>query len=253
MPKKIAFFDSGIGGLTVLHQAMQQMPSEQFIYYADSDNAPYGTKTSTEITALVEDAVTFLAQQNIKALVLACNTATAVTAKALRARYPFPVIGMEPAVKPALKQTSTKKVLVCATEKTLKETKLSHLIQQLNAESKVDKLSLQQLVLLAEKGLFETPEVRIYLETAFKEINWQEYDALVLGCTHFLYYKNLIQRMIPATVSIVDGHQGTVQQLQRCLIQTEQTNQGSLDFYTSQKRQSNQLLEPFFNRIRSFT
>ena len=102
------------------------------------------------------------------------------------------------------------------------------MIQQLNAESKVDKLSLQQLVLLAEKGLFETPEVRIYLETAFKEINWQEYDALVLGCTHFLYYKNLIKRMIPATVSIVDGHQGTVQQLQRCLIQTEQTNQGSL-------------------------
>ncbi len=250
MQGKIAFFDSGIGGLTVLYEAMQALPKEQYIYFSDAENAPYGTKSTRQIIALVEDAVAFLAKKEIKVLVLACNTATSVVATTLRARYSFPIIGMEPAVKPALKQVSNKKVLVCATDKTLKETKLSHLIQHLNAESKVDKLSLQKLVLFAESGLFEGQKVRKYLQNAFRTVNWDDYDALVLGCTHFLYYKKLIKEIVADSVTIVDGHVGTVQELIRRLPTEEYAFKNSLDFYVSKKRKAPELLAPYFERIR---
>ena len=147
---KIAFFDSGIGGLTVLQEALKILPHEQYIYFADSDNAPYGIRTSQEIRNLVFDAVEFLIKQDIKALVLACNTATSVAVKELRATYTLPIIGMEPAVKPALKAADNKKTLICATQRTLEEDKLKELIQNLNAESKVEQLSLQNLVIYAE-------------------------------------------------------------------------------------------------------
>lgn len=113
---QIAFFDSGIGGLTVLHQARRKMPQENFLYYADTDHVPYGRKTKVEIRRYVQEAVDFIAQQDVKALVVACNTATSVAIQACGARYSFPIFGMEPAVKPAVNDTScTKRILVTAT------------------------------------------------------------------------------------------------------------------------------------------
>ena len=113
---RIAFFDSGIGGLTVLHQAKKLMPQEDYLYYADTDHVPYGSKTKEEIRRYVEEAADFIAAQDVKALVVACNTATSVAIQSLRARYSFPILGMEPAVKPAVKNIAvSKRVLVTAT------------------------------------------------------------------------------------------------------------------------------------------
>ena len=130
---RIAFFDSGIGGLTVLHQAKKLMPQEDYLYYADTDHVPYGSKTKEEIRRYVEEAVDFIAAQDVKALVVACNTATSVAIQSLRARYSFPILGMEPAVKPAVKNIAvSKRVLVTATPVTLREQKLHDLLLQVD-------------------------------------------------------------------------------------------------------------------------
>ncbi|RAV27567.1 glutamate racemase [Sinomicrobium soli] len=209
----IAFFDSGVGGLTVLHEAIQRMPGERFIYFGDSHHAPYGTKTREEITELVFRACAFLAEKKLKALVVACNTATSVAVKALRDTYDFPIIGMEPAIKPAVESSDDKRVLVCATDLTLKEEKLDRLVQDLNAGDKVDYLSLQGLVLLAERFQLDAPETEAYLRHQLSGIPWSRYHAIVLGCTHFIYFREQIRRLIAPHVRILDGNRGTVNNL----------------------------------------
>lgn len=208
----IAFFDSGIGGLTVLREAMQRMPNESYIYFADTDNVPYGLKTHEQITQYVFEAVNFLTAFDLKALVLACNTATSVVVRELRSQFDFPIIGMEPAVKPAT-ELSSKKVLVCATERTLKEEKLDFLIYNLKATDRVEKCSLQSLVTYAENFDFNNPQIIEYLNTKFQKIDWAEFDAIVLGCTHFLYFKNIFSKILPDHVKILDGNAGTINRL----------------------------------------
>ncbi len=246
---KIAFFDSGIGGLTVLHEALKILPSEQYIYFADSDNAPYGTKTSQEIRHLVFDAVEFLIKQDIKALVLACNTATSVAVKELRATYSLPIIGMEPAVKPALKTSEDRKTLICATQKTLEEDKLKELIENLNAESKVEQLSLQKLVMYAERFEFQEPKVKKYLRDCFASLNWATFDSIVLGCTHFSYFTDTIRSLIPEHVRILSGNKGTARQLKRRTA-TKSDDQGTeIEYYISEKKADSHQFERYFNQL----
>lgn len=211
--KHIAFFDSGVGGLSVLIQAFRLLPYENYIYYADTDNVPYGTKSNQEIKLLVKEAVNFLTEQNLKALVIACNTATSVVVKDLRQTYNFPIIGMEPAVKPAAELESEMRVMVCATDKTIEEDKLKHLIFNLKVEDRVDLMSLQKLVAAAENFDFNSYSTRSYIEKNLGKVDWSKYNALVLGCTHFLFFKTLFRSMIPDHVSIIDGNEGTVRRL----------------------------------------
>ena len=121
---KIGFYDSGIGGLSVLQTAMEMLPNEEFIYYADTDHVPYGEKSNDEILAFARRAVDFLIAKDAKAIVIACNTATSVAAKYLRAVHTLPIIGMEPAVKPAVEEKNHKRILVSATPVTIREKKL---------------------------------------------------------------------------------------------------------------------------------
>ncbi len=210
---KIAFIDSGIGGLTVLHQALLLIPGENYIYYADTDNVPYGTKSKKEIRRLVFSATNKLSSYDLKALVIACNTATSVVVKKLREKYDFPIIGMEPAIKPALQISPEGGILLCATKRTIKEKKLKHLIKSLNAKSKIEALSLQKLVTFAEHRDFDSPKVEKYLRKKFAQLQWKDINVLVLGCTHFIFYKKLILKLAPKNISIVDGNLGTVQRL----------------------------------------
>ena len=233
--KKLAFFDSGLGGLTVLHEALKQMPHEQYIYFADSDNAPYGTQSTAVIKALVFDAVDFLIQQDIKALVLACNTATSVAINDLRQQYFIPIIGMEPAVKPALELVSNKKTLICATPKTLAEKKLKLLIKKLNAVDKVERLSLQGLVSFAENFEFTGLNVHNYLTHAFSRINWNEFNSIVLGCTHFIYFKQIIKQIIPPHIHILDGNEGTIRHLKNTITLKKDKNTFPIEFFNSKK------------------
>lgn len=243
---KIAFFDSGIGGLTVLHEALQLMPNERYIYYADSDNTPYGTKPTELVKEFVFEAVAFLMKQDIKALVLACNTATSVAINDLRQRYNIPIIGMEPAVKSGVQSAQDKKTLVCATEKTLAESRLQTLIQNLQAEDKVEKLSLQQLVLFAEKFQFEGAAVEAYLAERFAGIQWADFSSIVLGCTHFPYFKPLLQRLLPSHVRILDGNIGTVKHLQKQIIPTTQTQPSPIEYFISGKKAEREYFDKYF-------
>ena len=252
-PIRIAFFDSGMGGLTVMHRAMKAYPFAQYLYYADVDNVPYGKKKKKEIKLFVKNACRFLISQKIDILVVACNTATSVCIKELRKTYDLPIIGMEPAVKPAVKLLTQpqQKILVCATKLTLKEKKLKDLITNLNADDKTDLLSLQKLVAFAEEGKFKGKKVSKYLKKKFKDINWNNYSALVLGCTHFIYYKPLIQKMIPRHISIIDGNEGTVQRMLHFLPQPQNKSNKKLpediEIYFSERKQGIKSLATFLH------
>ena len=134
----IGIFDSGIGGLTVLKKIIQVLPNEKYIYYADIDNVPYGTKPKEDVKKYIKDAIDFFISKNVKAIVIACNTATSIAVKELRNKYTIPIIGIEPAAKPAVENRGSKKVLIMATPTTIKEEKLKYLLNRLKAGENVD-------------------------------------------------------------------------------------------------------------------
>jgi len=213
MAVRIAFFDSGIGGLTVLKRAVSALPNETYLYYADTRNVPYGVRPKEEVRTCILAAADFLARQAVDALVVACNTATAVAIAELRTRYAFPIIGMEPAVKPAIVRNTGKKILVFATSLTLRESKLEALINALDTQHKVERRELDGLVMFAENFAFDEPIVQGYLQEKMAHIRWEQYETVVLGCTHFIYYRDMIQALAGKRVQVLDGNEGTVNRL----------------------------------------
>ena len=178
---RIALFDSGIGGLTVLSHARRVLPSEEFLFFADRDHVPYGTKSVSAVRGYVREAFRFLVErQKADAVVVACNTATSVAVEEMRQLYDVPIIGMEPAVKKALAQDPDRRVLVTATPITVNGEKLRRLLW--------NTLSPYEL---------------------------SKYSAIVLGCTHFNYFKDTMRRLLPKTMGFVDGNEGTVEELAR--------------------------------------
>lgn len=210
---KIGVFDSGIGGLSVLHQAMQMFPQENFIYYADVDHVPYGTKTKEEIIKYTSEAVDFLVKEGVKAIVIACNTATSAAIQELRERYSLPIIGMEPAVKKAIDFHPEKRVLVIATPMTVQGEKLHNLIEKVDTEHLVDAIALPKLVTFAEEEIFEDEVISAYLQEEFKQLNLEDYSSIVLGCTHFNYFKESLKKLLPKGVKFLDGNEGTIKKL----------------------------------------
>ena len=213
----IGIFDSGIGGMTLLHQALVSLPNENYIFYADTDNVPYGTKTREQVIALVDDVMGFMIAHDCKAVVIACNTATAVAANTMREKYKLPIIGIEPAVKPAVEESHGKRVMVVATPLTVKEKKLKNLVERIDDAHLVDLLALPKLVEFAERGEFSSDAVEQYLRDRLLTYQIEKYGELVLGCTHFNYFKDSFQKILPKGVHIIDGSEGTIRQLARVL------------------------------------
>lgn len=214
----IGIFDSGIGGMTLLHQAMVLMPQESFIFYADTDHVPYGTKSREQVISYVDEVIRFMIAHDCKAVVIACNTATAVAAEQMRDRYTsLPIIGIEPAVKPAVAESEGKRVMVVATPLTVHEKKLRKLVERVDDEHLVDLLELPGLVEFAERGEFVSDEVTGYLRERLSGYALEKYGELVLGCTHFNYFKDTFRALMPAYTHIIDGSLGTVRQLVRVL------------------------------------
>lgn len=214
---QIGFFDSGIGGTTVLHDARKALPDADCLYYADTDNVPYGTKSRQDVRSFVFGAADFLVHEGADALVVACNTATSVAIDDLRERYDLPIIGMEPAVKPAVDKHTDKRILVTATELTLKENKLKRLISKLDSEEFVDLLPLTELVRFAERFEFGDDAVLPYLRQVFAPYDFGKYGTVVLGCTHFIFYRPHIRKLLPPEIDIIDGNAGTVHHLKNLL------------------------------------
>jgi glutamate racemase len=210
---QIGFFDSGIGGLSVLHEARKLLPNERYLYYADTAHVPYGTKPKEEIRGYIFEAITFLRDQGCDAIVVACNTATSVAIDDLRATFQLPIIGMEPAVKPAVQANNHKRVLVFATEMTLKEPKFHNLVAKVDNEGVVDYLSMQELVVFSERFEFGAETVLPYLRSRLANLDLSAYGSVVLGCTHFIYFRPHLREVLPEATLILDGNAGTVQHL----------------------------------------
>lgn len=210
---KIGFLDSGMGGLSVLHQAFSALPNEQFLFYADRDHVPYGEKTTEEVVQYVTEAVEFMVSQGVKAIVIACNTATSAAIRILRSKYDFPIVGMEPAVKKAVDLYGDKRVLATATPITVHGEKMRCLIERVDKEHLVDLVALPKLVHFAEAEQFDTEEVREYLAEELKDFDLNAYGSLVLGCTHFNYFKESFRSILPEQVRFVDGNEGTLNYL----------------------------------------
>ena len=215
---RIGVFDSGLGGITLLNQAIRQMPEEYYLFYADTDHVPYGEKTREQIMRYVSDSARFMVDQGCKALVIGCNTATSVGISHLRKEWPdIPIIGIEPAVKPALtRYRKGGRILVCATAITINGEKLERLIERLKGTEVVDKIALPGLVRLAESGQFEKKPVESYLRAAFSGLDLKSYDCIVLGCTHFNFFKDSFQDLFK-DVPVIDGSRAAILQLRRKL------------------------------------
>lgn len=243
----IGFFDSGVGGISVLREAVKMMPNERFIFYGDTENAPYGTKTREQVLALSENVVSFLLQQGVKAIVIACNTATSAAAAVLRAQYDLPIIGMEPALKPAAKLQENGIVLSLATPGTIAGEKYAHLISQYGTG--VISLPCPGLMEFAERGELQSNALRQYLEDLLSPFSGQQVDAIVLGCTHYVFLKKAIGAFFPDT-PLIDGNMGTVQQLIRrlrmvdMLADEEQT--GSVNFQSSGGQRAIDMMKRLF-------
>lgn len=231
----IGIFDSGIGGITLLHQAIVTLPKENFIFYADTDHVPYGTKTKEQVIGFVDEVMQFMITHDCKAVVIACNTATSVAAEIMRSKYDIPIIGIEPAVKPAVEQSAGKRIMVVATPLTIQEEKLKNLVEKVDDAHLVDLLALPRLVSFAERGEFDSKEVYQYLKEMLEPFCLEEYGELVLGCTHFNYFKDSFQKLLPADVRFIDGSIGTINQLKRVLEQRGQLEEmgGSVSYYAS--------------------
>ena len=252
---KIAFFDSGIGGLSVLHHAMKILPDQEFIFFADEDHVPYGTKPRELVMKYVDEAFKFLFSLDVQGIVVACNTATSVAVKEMRNRYDLPIIGMEPAIKRALDLYGDKRVLATATPITINGEKIHTLIDKLGKRDIVDLLALPKLVDFAERQEFNSEAVTEYLREQFQPYDFAKFSSLVLGCTHFNYFKDTMRKLLPNNVAFVDGNEGTLKELMRRLNLSSSTTSSipKVDYYFSGRKvnSSEQLerLKIYLNRL----
>ncbi len=214
---KIGIFDSGIGGLSVLHEACHRLPEQEFIFYADTEHVPYGLKTPAQIIGYAMDIARFLIDEGAEAIVVACNTATSVAIKELRKNFDIPILGMEPAVKPAVEGTEGKRIMVIATPVTIREDKLKDLLHRVDGEHRVDLLAMPRLVEFAEREEFDSDAVYDYINEQFGAFDKSKYCALVLGCTHFNYFKPAYRKYFGEDTLLVDGNTGTVRHLAEVL------------------------------------
>ena len=214
----IAVFDSGVGGISVLRQLRKGMPREKFVYFGDSANAPYGSRTTEEVRQLTLAAAEKLYREYpVKALVVACNTATAAAITALREKYPEEIIvGIEPAVKLAADRHTGGRIGVMATEVTLREEKFDQLMQRFNGECTIHKIPAPGLVRRVEAGQGDSDETLSYLRELLKPYIGQ-LDALVLGCTHYPFAVGAIRRVLGEAVTLIDGGDGTARETKRRL------------------------------------
>ena len=210
--------DSGIGGLSVLALARKRLPKENFIFFADAANAPYGDKQPKEIIGLIRDLLQTHSDRTLKAILLACNTATSAAAADLRQELPIPVIGMEPALKPAVLNTEGQ-VIVMATSLTIREEKFRKLLEQYGAGRDIVPLACPGLMEVVEKDP-QGREAADYLTRILAPYE-KTAEALVLGCTHYVFLRPLLQSLFP-NIRLFDGNEGVVRHLQDILRQRGQ-------------------------------
>lgn len=234
----IGVFDSGIGGLSVLRHIRALLPEEDLIYIGDTAHVPYGNKSEASIKARSEQITRFLIEQHqAKAIVIACNTATAAAVSHLRTILSQPIIGMEPGVKPAVASSRTGTVGILATESTLNSEKFSHLVNRFGEQAQVITQHCAGLVDLIEQGAAANNETRAMVETYLQPLLRQRVDTIVLGCTHYPLIAPIIQELAGDAVEIIETGGAVARQLKNQLLEHQLLNKysrsGSTCFYAT--------------------
>ncbi len=211
----IGVFDSGLGGISVLHEIRHLLPYESLIYIADSAHVPYGEKSAEFIVQRSIAISEFLLAQPVKAIVVACNTATAAAVTELRQRWPdVLIVGMEPAVKPAVQASKTGKIGVLATTGTLRSARFAALLERYASDVEVLTQPCPGLVELIEAGELNSPATRALLQTYVEPLLAADCDTLILGCTHYPLIKPLLRGLVPESVQLIDTGAAVARRLQ---------------------------------------
>jgi len=214
----IGVFDSGVGGLSILDEALRQLPEHDYIYLADSINAPYGEKSSEWIASRSMELCQYLAAQGCDAIMVACNTATAQAIAHIRTElHHIPIIGVEPGIKPAAMQSTNGIVGVLATEATLKSDKFNALLATLPNDCQFIKQAGAGLVPLIEAGQANSEETLELLAEHLEPIQDAGADTLVLGCTHYPFLRKAIRKLLGDSINLIDTSDAVVRQLKRKL------------------------------------
>lgn len=254
---KVGIFDSGVGGITVLKRAMEFLPEVEYIYYTDNLHVPYGTKPKEEVYGYVEEIVDFLIKEGVDVIVIACNTATCIAVQKLREQIDIPIIGMEPAVKLALDDNIEGKILVTATPLTLTTNKYKSLVENIDTNDRTVSLPLPELVQFAEKRDFNEENLNAYFKEKLSPYDLDEFKGIVLGCTHFVYFRKYLEKILPPHVKIYDGNEGTVRHLKECLylnkeMRTYQKAEEAVRvefYYSGKKCESLDILETYLKLV----
>lgn len=249
----IGVFDSGVGGISVLQHIHALLPHEQLLYVADSRYAPYGNKTPQEIQSRCFEIADFLIAKSVKAIVVACNTATAAAIDMMREKYSLPIIGMEPAVKPAAEASKNGVIGVLATVGTLKSAQFAGLLESYGRNVKVVTQGCIGLVECIERGELSTDNTFDLLKQYCQPLLDEGADTIVLGCTHYPFVKPLIQQIVGKNVTLIDTGAAVAKHLQKRLaaldLLTQQHQAGSVRFWTnSQAADAKQVIEALWGK-----
>jgi glutamate racemase len=224
MKPPIGIYDSGAGGLSVLKEAIARMPNEDYVYFGDFLHAPYGMKTARQVRAYAVRAADRLVCEGAKAILIACNTATSAAAKLLEQHYRIPIVGMEPALKDASRLRQSGVILVMATPLTTQLPNFHKLMSEYG-EGAVP-LPCPGLAEYVQNGILDGKELENFLLNLLADYLKKPLDAVVLGCTHYLFLKPLLKRMLPSDVPLIDNHAEAVTRLETALVKTGARYQG---------------------------
>lgn len=233
----IGVFDSGVGGLSVWRQIRALLPHEHLLYAADSAHVPYGDKTPAFVRERVHRLAEVLVRQGAKALVVACNTATAAAVESLRARFALPVVGMEPGIKPAILGSHSGVIGILATQGMVRSNRMAELVQRYAGDKQVLIQSCPGLVEQVERHDADSPETTRLLQQYLAPLLDGGADTLVLGCTHYPFLLTTIRRLVGPKLQIIDTAPAIARRLQHLLVEQELLNPspepGSQHFFTS--------------------
>jgi glutamate racemase len=213
----IGVFDSGVGGLAVLRELRRRRPAEDLLYYADQAHFPYGPRDRAEVRRLALAAAELLVSLGAKLIVVACNTASSAALPVLRAGIDVPVVGIEPAVKPACALTRCGRVGVLATSGTVQGEALDALVGRVAGGVTVHRAAAGRLVELVERGAHETPEARAELVAALRPLREAGVDVVALGCTHFAFVRDAVEREMGPSVTVLEPAAAVARQTARVI------------------------------------
>lgn len=216
--KPIGVFDSGVGGLTVVREIIKQLPNENVIYFGDTARVPYGTKSAETVTRYSLEIADFLLSKNVKSIVVACNTASALALEALKKKYEIPVIGViSPAVWKAVSSSTKKRIGIIGTEATISSNTYQRQIKSFSKDAQVFAKPCPLLVPLVEEGWLDCEITLSVLNIYLKELMSKKIDSLILGCTHYPLLKNAIEKTLGKNIKIIDSASSVVAELKRLL------------------------------------